>query len=248
MVLEGIGRMVSFRGLLPVALFGAAFAVSASALSLTFRVSQPMPEMLVLSDKLADWRARASEFDTLFVGTSRTFYHIDPEAVERGATTAGCDGLNVFNFGVFGLTGAEQDWLIEEILAAPGQRLETLILEDPLPAARTMADATNTRARWFHGPDSWQAQLANISSYPESAAKRLFRTGIFGYGALYELSGAGAAASVFFKEDTGIGDGDPMDMSRDGFQVLGSSPTDDILARRREFLASPKEFGDKLAT
>ena len=82
--------------------------------------------MRVLSPKLTAYQARASEFDTVFIGTSRTFYHIVPDDLETAVEAAGCPRPNVFNFGVFGLTGAEQDWLVERVLEAGEGALRTV--------------------------------------------------------------------------------------------------------------------------
>lgn len=238
--------MNSLSRYLPAVLFAGTFTLCAAALSLALRTATPMPQMAVLSDKLAAWKADAAKYDTVFIGTSRTFYHIDPSAVEAAATANGCPDMRAFNFGVFGLTGAELDWLTGEILDAPGARLRTVVIEDPLPQPRTMDEATNERARWFHGPDYWDGALANIESYPESLPKRIFRTGIFAYGAAFDLSGAGLGAALAFPPADKPAEGG-LDLSMRGYEPLGSVLTDNIVARRREFIDNPQGFADALA-
>ncbi|MEQ9507228.1 MAG: hypothetical protein RLO80_13280 [Hyphomonas sp.] len=205
-----------------------------------------MPHMTVLSDKLAFWRENAANYDTLFIGTSRTFYHIDPVTVAASAAAEGCPDVRAFNFGVYGLNGAELDWLVDEVLSAPGGDLRTVVLEDPLPQAHTMADTTNTRSRWFHAPAYWRGALGNIASYPESLPKRIFRTGIFVYGAGFDLSGAGLGAALAFPPAyTWTSTADYLDM--DGYEPLGTIQTDNIRARRAEFLANPDGFTAAMA-
>ncbi len=227
---------------LPAVLFAGAFTICAALLSQALRAVTPMPQMAVLSDKLDAWKATAADYNTVFVGTSRTFYHIDPAGVDAAAAAAGCPDVRAFNFGVFGLTGAELDWVVDEILSAPGADLRTMVLEDPLPQPRTMDDAINERARWFHGPAYWGGALANIESYPESLPKRIFRTGIFTYGAAFDLSGAGLGASLAFPP-AGPPAAEPLDLSRRGYEPLGSVLTDNIVARREDFLNDPEGFG-----
>ena len=233
------------RALVPCGLFALVFAAVASVLSLQLRAVEGMPDMVVLSPKLDAYRARAEQYNTVFIGTSRTLYHVSPRDVEAGATEAGCPNLKVFNFGVFGLTGAEQDWLIEEVIAAGDGHLETLVLEDPLPETRHLRDVTSTRGRYFNHPAQFGDRIDSIQSFPESLPKRVFRTGILSYGMAYDLSGVGRGANLVFPDATPP-PSPYFDMSEDGFEVLGSILTDDITARREEFLGNPAAFSEAL--
>lgn len=234
--------------LVPVLIFATGFSVCASAISLGLRAQTPMPEMLVLSPKLEAYRARADKFDTVFIGTSRTFYHIVPDEVEAGAAKAGCPEWNVFNFGVFGLTGAEQDWLTEQVVAIGGGNLKTIVVEDPLANPRDFDEMTTDRARYFLAPSKWAAHVENINSFPESLAKRFFRGGVFGWGVLFDLSGTGRASAVAFPPvGTASFEKDPDFLANDGFEALGSAVNKGILARREAFLANPDRFSTTLA-
>ena len=232
--------------LVPTLLMSLTFAAVASAVSLFLRHQAPVPDMNVLSPKLAAYQAHADAYDTVFIGTSRTFYHVVPDEVEAAVESAGCVRPNVFNFGVFGLTGAEQDWLVDQVLAVGKGTLRTVIIEDPLPEARALDNVTNERARFFHGPAEYEATAKSIASFPESAPKKIFRLGIFGAGAAYDLSGVGRAAALFFPAPE-----KPvpfkLDMESDGFEILGSHPTPDIDARRQDFLNHPDKFDAAMA-
>ena len=241
------GNLAQARAaLVPTLLMAVTFSVIASGFSLFLRHQAPVPDMNVLSPKLAAYQAHADAYDTVFIGTSRTFYHVVPDEVEDAVESAGCPRPNVFNFGVFGLTGAEQDWLVDQVLAAGKGTLRTVIIEDPLPEARALDNVTNERARFFHGPAEYEATAKSIASFPESAPKKIFRLGIFGAGAAYDLSGVGRAAALFFPAPE-----KPvpfkLDMESDGFEILGSHPTPDIDARRQDFLNHPDKFDAAMA-
>lgn len=228
------------------ALFAVGFVLVAVPLSLGLRKASPMPDLLVLSPKLEAYRAAPEKYDTVFVGTSRTFYHVVPDEVARGAAEAGCPDWRVYNLGVFGLTGAEEDWLVDQVLTAGGHKLKRIVIEDPLPNERTVANVTTDRARYFSSPDMWSAQVASIASYPESLPKRMFRTGMFAVGTGFDLSGVGRGAEITFPP------GKPpepktFDLTYDGFEALGSKPTPDILARRKDFEDHPEKFEADLA-
>lgn len=227
-------------------LFAIGFVVVAIPLSLGLRAATPMPDLLVLSPKLEAYKAAPDKYDTVFIGSSRTFYHILPDAVEAGAAQAGCPGWNAYNLGVFGLTGAEQDWMIDQVITAGGGSLKRIVIEDALPNERTLDGVTTNRARFFSSPDMWPAQIASITSYPESLPKRVFRGGMFALGTGFDLSGVGRGAELLFPP------GDPeepesFDLSNDGFEALGSIMTPDIEARRKDFEDKPDQFKQDLA-
>jgi hypothetical protein len=233
--------MASLSRFLPAALFAGTFTICAALLSQGLRAVTPMPEMTVLSDKVAFWRENAANYNTVFIGTSRTFYHIDPETVTAAAAIEGCPDVRAFNLGIFGLNGAELDWVIDQVLTAPGADLRLVVLEDPLAQPAAMSETTNSRARWFHGPAYWDGAVKNITSYPESPLKRIFRTGIFAYGAAFDLSGAGLASALVFPPAT-TWTVPTTYLEQGGFEPLGSVPTQNIVARRAEFLADPDAF------
>jgi hypothetical protein len=80
-------------------LFAIGFVAVAIPLSLGLRAATPMPDLLVLSPKLEAYKAAPEKYDTVFIGSSRTFYHILPDAVEAGAAEAGCPDWKVYNLG-----------------------------------------------------------------------------------------------------------------------------------------------------
>ena len=232
--------------LAPAALFALGFVVVAVSTSLALRAATPMPDMMVLSPKLKDFETKAGQFDTVFIGTSRTNYHIVPDEVERGAAMAGCPDWSVYNFGVFGLNGAEQDWLIPRVMEMGGDSLKRIIIEDPLPNGRTLGDVTSDRARYFLGPQFWPEQVRNIRSFPESLPKRVFRGGLFAIGTGFDLSGVGRGAALAFPE-AHLKEQPGYEVEEDGFDALGKYPTPDIMARHADFVNNPDRFETDLA-
>lgn len=225
-----------------IGLFALVFFIGTSAISLTLRATTPAPYMDVLTPKMDVYRADAATYDTVFIGTSRTLYHIVPAEIERAAAAAGCTPPSVFNFGVHGMNGVEQDWVIAQVLAASGPELKRIVLEDPLPEARKMADATTSRARYFNGPSQYGDRVESIMSFPESMPKRVFRLGIFGYGIVFDLSAVGRAAERAFPTQQDIIDDTAYVRGEHGFEALDEIDFDDIKARHQDFLTRPDEF------
>ena len=232
--------------LAPFALFALGFVAVSVPLSLGLRAASPMPDMLVLSPKLEAYRAAPEQYDTVFIGTSRTFYHIVPDEVERGAAEAGCPDWKVFNFGVFGLSGTEEDWLTQQVVEAGGDHIKRIVIEDPLQNERTLSGVLNSRARYFQGPQFWAGHVDAINTFPESLPKRAFRGGLLALGIGYDLSGVGRGAELAFPPAKPEAPMD-MDLEMDGFEALGSKPTPELNARHAEFVNNPQGFTDNLA-
>ena len=232
--------------LAPFALFALGFVAVSVPLSLGLRAAAPMPDLFVMSPKLTAYRAAPEQYDTVFIGTSRTFYHIVPDEVERGAAEAGCPDWKVFNFGVYGLSGAEEDWLTDQVLEAGGDSLKRVVIEDPLQNERTLSGVLNSRARYFQGPQFWAGHFAAINTFPESLPKRAFRGGLLAIGVGYDLSGVGRGAELAFPP------GEPqeplkMNLDMDGFEALGTWPTPELEARRADFENNPQRFTEDLS-
>ncbi|MEE9381594.1 MAG: hypothetical protein V3V03_09320 [Hyphomonadaceae bacterium] len=242
-MLSYLRRLPIWRALPLVLLFALAFTVVAVTLSLMLRARSPAPDMLTLSPKLTHYQSHAAEYDTVFIGTSRTLYHIVPARFEEGALAAGCPDLKAFNFGVHGLNGTEEDWLIDQVMTAGAGHLQNIVLEDPLPEAREFPQATSERARYFHGPDQYGSILSSIWSFPEIKPKHVFRTGVFAVGAGYDLSGIGRASGLVFP-DPDQSDVFVMDLTEDGFEALDEVTSDGIVARRELFLEGADEFAN----
>lgn len=216
-------------------LFLLAFAIVSSCISLVMRATSPEPEIDMLSKKLRTVAENAQSYDTIFLGTSRTLYHVIPAEVEAAAAENGCTGLGVFNLGVYAMTGVEQDWVLRRLLETRADNLQRIVLEPPLPEFRYVREITTDRSRFFHGPDNHADAIASISSYGESLPKRVFRAGMYLLGTAYDMSGVGLAAARVFpppEKDTFP----TMSMAEDGFEALDEVTSDDIEARHQEFL------------
>ncbi len=225
--------------------FALGLVVTSLVIAVITRATTPPPDMLVLTPKLKHYQAHADTYDTVFLGTSRTLYHIVPADIEHVASQSGCRDMTVFNFGVFGLTGAEQDWLLDRILENPPENLKRVVIEDPLPEARSPGAFTNERGRFFHGPEHYKANLESIWSFPESLPKRAFRTGMLGAAAVYDLSNVGRASDAFFSSHTTREDYTFL-FEEGGFEALDDVTSDDIVARRKDFIDNPDKFNHQL--
>ncbi len=153
--------MPSIREIGNITLFAAAFAASAAALS-TLR---PLPDSAFLAPKFAYYEKHASEFDVVFVGSSRVLKGFDPASFSKTVASKSGRELRAFNFGIPGMRGHEAARVVEKILELHSDRLRHLFVEFPEFRGTFPDDnwANSERAVWWHDLRSTFEVLATIS-------------------------------------------------------------------------------------
>ena len=88
----------------------------------------PFPEVPLVCDKIEYLARHGDEYDVLFLGSSRVHSQVMPAIFDR---VAGENGVTVksFNAGVAGMVSPEDDYVLEEILRRPHQRLRWIFIE-----------------------------------------------------------------------------------------------------------------------
>jgi len=100
----------------------------------------PFPPVPTVKGKL-DWFSRhGDEYDTLFIGSSRTFCHIIPQIFDRCMAQAGMP-THSFNLGINGMRSPEDTYLLEKALAGRKAPLKLVVVE--ANALRIEADANS---------------------------------------------------------------------------------------------------------
>lgn len=78
--------------------------------------------------KLEFFRQHKDEFDTLIVGTSRLYYSVAPEILDRTTSEQGLP-TNTFNFGIDAMHPPESFYVLEKILETKPRKLKWVLLE-----------------------------------------------------------------------------------------------------------------------
>ena len=107
-----------------VLLFFVSLAVSAKVLS---RILPPAP-IPQFTEKLAHFAAHKDEYDTLFIGSSRTFRQILPSIFDPLMAKGG-QPVRTFNFGLDGMFSPEDAYVVEKIFALHPQQLRRVFIE-----------------------------------------------------------------------------------------------------------------------
>lgn len=111
-----------------------------------------------IGGRLDDWRARPSEHDTLFVGTSHVLRAFVPATFDAALADLGVEARSL-NFGVQGATLLETRWLLRELLAArPGVERVFFEYQWLIPQVDP-ENAFNARTVYWHDLESTQLAM-----------------------------------------------------------------------------------------
>lgn len=142
-----IASSVGYVLLFLVVLLGAA--------ALSSRID-PFREVEGIREKYAWWQAHKDEYDTVFIGTSRTNRGIMPSLFDQMTAEAGVPTKS-FNFGVDGMIGPEDAYVADYVLRNPPKNLRWVFFEVAKFGENfEVRDPSNVRTRhWHDWTNSW---------------------------------------------------------------------------------------------
>lgn len=88
----------------------------------------PFREVPIVREKWDHWLQHKDEYDTLFIGTSRTYRGISPALFDELTAKAGTP-THSFNFGIDGMLPPEDAYVAEYILRNPPKNLKWVFIE-----------------------------------------------------------------------------------------------------------------------
>ncbi len=219
--------------------------------SLTFLTTVGMlrPHIAVSTGipKLEHFEAHASEYDAVFLGSSRTFRSIVPSAFEERLAERGMP-LRVFNFGLGGMGSFESEAFLRRILAADGARLSWVFIEpnDFGPSVPEYNRRSPRMVRWHTPGITWMAlrtSLEHKGDLSERFDLAKLHLELFGMW----LTSIGQAPN---RARSLLGMTPPPNMTLDqvretsGYQPLEEDP--DAAPRREALLRDPGEFAERV--
>ncbi|MFZ1415185.1 MAG: hypothetical protein WAS73_11505 [Defluviicoccus sp.] len=174
-----------------------AFAATGVTISIAARALKEPPRVEVLWDKLQDYAADRDRYSVLFLGTSRIYRTIVPDAVDAAMRENGCNETS-YNFGVEGMFSVERDYVLDKILSERPRSLKVIVTEDVLPSIDKNDNASylSDRVRYFYDLENLPTFLNSLLSYPESAFGTFRRLAYLGVGYLREYSGVSQLAGL----------------------------------------------------
>ena len=180
-------------GLLSFVAFSAAFAASTAGVRATFDGGDEFDSRREI--KFREWAQRRDEFDTLFLGSSRTFRGFDPALFDELTAEAGRP-MRAFNFGVPGSRVMEIDRLLERILDLEPEQLRLVIVgPERLPTLLVDENALTRPVIDWH--DLERTRLVCTYAIDREPDREKLRAILEPHviAALYNLIGAGRALS-----------------------------------------------------
>ncbi|HEX8309812.1 MAG TPA: hypothetical protein VF614_00750 [Chthoniobacteraceae bacterium] len=87
----------------------------------------PFPEVPQVTKKLAFYRAHHQQFDTIFIGSSRTNRQLNPAVFDEVAREHGVESRS-FNFGIDGMFAPEDGYVVDQVVAVR-PKLKRVVIE-----------------------------------------------------------------------------------------------------------------------
>lgn len=134
-------------------LFLLGFALTCGAIEMML----PPPKVPIVSVKLDYLASHAGEFDTLLLGSSRTFRQIIPEIFDAEMAAGGFP-VRSFNLGIDGMRPPEDTYLLEKVLALRRKPLRFVVVEcNALRLKPRPEDRDTVRVVYWH---DWRRLVA----------------------------------------------------------------------------------------
>lgn len=138
-----------------------------------------------LTDKIDLFRATGGQFDTVFIGSSRTARQVIPREFDQAMAAAGMPTRS-FNLGLEGLRPPEDTMVLEHALAGRTTPLKFIIAEcNPVQSEFFEDDQWTTRAIWSHDARRLGVYWRHIWAVPLDGEFKLdyYLDGVFKKGA-----------------------------------------------------------------
>jgi hypothetical protein len=138
------------------------FLVVAWGLNTLVRALPLEPKAGILNPKLAYLEQHADELDTIFVGSSRVHFQIDPLVFDAEMARLGCHSRS-FNMGVHALNTAEERHLLKRLAEIDAGRWKWIFIErKQLPARQLRALGSDRQYYFLSGITDLRLSLESI--------------------------------------------------------------------------------------
>lgn len=211
-------------GMLAFALVSAAIGALTESGPRSWRIS-------VLAQKLDHLRRHGADYDTLFLGSSRVHYGLDPTLFDAEMTRQGCPARS-FNMGVQALTLAEEHRLVEE-LARIGRWKRVVLERNPVPLRSLELLGTDRGTLGFGTLTGVRLALQDLWTSPVNPLERLWSMAEVVMVGAYEQLGIGRIARLVRRpgSDELPTDDRVVTMDRAGFVAI-EQETDPVMRER----------------
>jgi len=229
----------SLRGLF-LTVLGVASLFATAALT---GAGLPYPEQ-IWHRKLEHLARHGDSIDTVFVGSSLVYRHIDPAVfdavMERGGTPT-----SSFNLGLPGMTPLELDFVIERLARFAPDRLRTVWISPPRLALDTLPDANVPRTVNLHDPKRLARVLELVRASDLTLGRKLRVAGAHAVVTLRNVLRVGTGHELLRRELAGTDEDRrrgadereaefraALGPGGNGFAPLADAQGDPLLARR----------------
>jgi len=242
--------IVTLRRLFYVSLSAVCAVATVALVAALVEPLRPPEDLEELSEKVAYFDAHRDEIDIIVVGSSRVYRALDPAQVEHGIIEAGCPAMQVFNFGMSGMSAPLLAKLADYI-ETTAKRPYLVFFEPELPLGPEFDYRVTDRSQYTNQWSTVVSGALQLAARFDGTARSLVDTGILyiEYAASFLRTGLGVGRLRDAILPTAVATQRPPNAAaiwaQDGFYSLdqelsASSGTDQTqLARRHDEVISP---------
>lgn len=223
------------------------FLILTSLVAHYYRSVNGAPYMAVLTEKLEDFTQDASDYDIVFLGTSETFRHVDPQTISDTLSQGGQD-LSVYNFGVPALNFAELRFLVDRMAERPATGRKFVVIQNPLPAGGDLNNLLTDRGRYFRSGARVGDTASEVVCYTGTSLGLFRRIYSNTLAVSAETVGFGRLGSTLFpvlgEQELGY---DPAYRTNHGYWPVERDLTDHVAERSKHSPMTPEKMQTYIA-
>lgn len=244
---------IFFVYLIYCALFLATLSGGSFLIRILFPRPQIPPDIPVVSAKLRHFARHKDHYNTLFIGSSRTYRHVMPDLFDRTMAKEGYE-INSFNLGIPALQLPEAHFYLNKIIEMEPTNLEWVFVEYLDGFTVRTENLSTTREIYWHRPKFtlFVTQAILVSDYnPLLKSKAIYSHFI---PTLYQITNVGKASIILQKfllvdnREKLIDPISPVGPFEDGFLSLEEErKTQDYYQKRHQnFLDNIQSYKDQV--
>jgi len=202
-------------------------------------------DLPALDRKLEDIKKQGSNFDFVFLGSSRVFRGINPAEIDAQASKQGCI-IKTYNFGIAGLSMLEQKYILER-LHESGIGIDTVVFEPYSITLRDFDNYISDRRRFFYNWGNLAGLLLDQNTMPDNIKRKVRRERLsyLLYAFMREQTGVGRLSYLLFPtQSTSRGTWDSPILR--GYRPLDEESAKKFIMRKRHFVRHVGKFQEEV--
>lgn len=232
-----------WKWLAAIIIFIAGFSLTSQFINFNLQRIVTTLDIPALNPKLEDIKREGSQYDFVFIGSSRVFRGIDPVKVDEEARKLACN-IKTYNFGIGGLSVLEQRHVLKR-LHETGVSIDTIIIEPYSVSDNKLDGYISDRRRFFYTWDNLPNLILDQLTMPNNILYKIRNVAYLLFGFSREQVSVGRLSYLLFPQQPKVKDQWDKPIHR------GHMPLDDEIGpvydkRKAQFMRMVSRIEEKI--